>query len=248
MIRILGPLTSRLDQTESFTPFLPFAKLAKKEVKMGGIILGSEYFQFPNVIPYVRADDVDTPRVVAVLKAAQPGDLLLIKTPGFGFELGRRLTRNLYDHIAVVLDDEKTMNIVNPRAVILPIMAFAKPERKPIILRPKWKNPEQREMFVEEMKVFDRGPYNLKKTLIGITTSVLYVWLGLRIPIKKLEGPAPRWICTEAILTSIMRAYPDFQRINSIKLDYHSLGFATTNDFFRICKSCPDLLEVVILS
>ncbi len=215
---------------------------------MGSIILGSEYFQFTNVIPYVRAGDVETSRVVALLEAAQPGDLLLIKTPGFGFELGRRLTRNLYDHIAVVLDDGMTMNIVNPYAVILPIMAFAKPERKPLILRPKWKNPKQREMFVEEMKEFDRGPYNLKKTLIGIITSVLYVRLGIRIPIKKLESPAPRWICTEAILTSIMRAHPDFQRINSIKLDYHSLGFATTNDFFRIGKSCPDLLEVVILS
>jgi hypothetical protein len=222
--------------------------LVKKEIKMGSIILGSEYFQFPDIIPYVHAGDIETSRVIATLKAAQPGDLLLIKTPGIGFELGRRLTRNLYDHIAVVLEDGKTMNIVNPRAVILPVMAFAKPERKPLVLRPKWKNPEQRQRFVEEMKAFDRGPYNLKKTLIGITTSVLYAWLGLRIPIKKLESPAPRWICTEAILTSIMRAYPDFQRINHIKLDYNSLGFATTNDFFRICKSCPDLLEVMIVS
>ena len=213
---------------------------------MGSVILGSEYFSFPDVIPYVHAHDIETARIVATLKAAQPGDLLLIKTPGFGFELGRRVTRSLYDHIAVVLDDAKTMNIVNPRAVILPIMAFAKPERKPLVLRPKWKKPEQRQRFVEEMKVFDRGPYNLKKTLIGIITSALYAWLGLRIPIKKLENPAPRWICTEAILMNIMKAYPDFQRIKHLKLDYNSIGFATTSDFFRICKSCPDLVEMII--
>lgn len=212
---------------------------------MGSIIIGSEYFNFPDAGSYAGSNDVEAARAAATLEAAQPGDLLLIKTPGIGFELGRRVTRNIYDHIAVVLDSGKTMNIVNPRAVTLPIMAFAKRERKPLILRPKWKTPEQRDSFVEEMKAFDRGPYNLKKTLIGVITSTLYAWLGLRIPMKKPQADAQRWICTEAILTSIMKVYPDFEKITRMNLDYNSIGFATTNDFFRICKHCPELLEAI---
>lgn len=212
---------------------------------MGSVIIGREYFHFPDIRSYADSCDAETSRVVALLKAARPGDLLLIKTPGTGFELGRRVTRNLYDHIAVVLDDGKTMNIINPRARILPITAFAKPEKKLLILRPKWNSLEQRDLFVKEMKAFDRSPYDLRKTLIGIATSILYVRLGIRIPMGKPTSRQQRWICTEAILTSIVKAYPDFERINRIRLDYHSIGFATTNDFLRICKYCPEILEAV---
>lgn len=212
---------------------------------MGSIILGSEYFHFPHLGSYDDSCDAEASRVVAALKAAQPGDLLLVRTPGIGFELGRRAARNPYDHIAVVLDNEKTLNIVTPKAIILPITVFARPEKKPLILRPKWKSPEQRDLFVEEMKGFDRCPYDLRKTLIGIVTSVLYARLGLRVPMKKPTGNEQRWICTEAILSSIMRAYPDFERINRLELDYNRIGFATTNDFFRICRHCPEILEAV---
>jgi len=37
----------------------------------------------------------------------------------------------------------------------------------------------------------------------------------------------------------------DFYVIKDIKLDYHSIGFATTNDFLRISKHFPGLLQVL---
>lgn len=43
----------------------------------------------------------------------------------------------------------------------------------------------------------------------------------------------------------LQKAFPDFEAINHIMLDYHRLGFATTNDFLRMSEHFPHLLRVV---
>jgi hypothetical protein len=180
-----------------------------------------------------------------VLDDVQPGDLLLVKTPGLLYSVGRRLTRNIYDHIAVVMEDGDTLNIVQPRAVVLPVRFFSRAERRPLVLRPQWTDPAQSERFVREMKKFGSGRYNLRKTLIGIATSALYGWLAIRLPMRKPGDSATKWICTEAILSSLERALPGFDATSQDKLDCNAIGFATTNDFLRIARDHPDLLRVL---
>jgi hypothetical protein len=88
------------------------------------------------------------------------------------------------------------------------------------------------------------GIYNLNRTLLGVLLVFLSTWFGIRIRMKKLGNSASKWICTEAIIISLFKTFPDFEAINGIKLDYHVLGFATTNDFLRISKEFPDLFRV----
>jgi len=214
-----------------------------KGVKMGYWLPGKEYRAPPDICSgdYKQRSDAD---VLATLGRAQPGDLILAKTRGAGFALGRVLTRNRYDHIAVVLHDSETLNIVMPKTIKLPLSTFGKPGNAPLIMRPNWKAQEQRDSFIAEMEGFVGGHYNLKRTLLGILVIVLSTWLGIRIRIKKLKPQTAKWICTEAIIVSLLKTFPVFKAIEGIKLDYNTLGFGTTNDFLRISCSLPHLMKI----
>ena len=182
---------------------------------------------------------------MTILERAQPGDLVLVRTRRVGFAFGRRLTRNRYDHIAVVLHNNETLNIVMPKTVKLPLSTFGKPGNTPLILRPNWNTTEQRDKFLMEMERFIGGTYDTKRALLGSLLTFLNTWVGIRIKINKLTDSASKWICTEAIIISLLKISPDFEVLDRIKLDYHTLGFATTNDFLRISREYPKLLEVI---
>lgn len=84
----------------------------------------------------------------------------------------------------------------------------------------------------------------MRRTLLGVSLTTLYTWTGIRMQMGKLGESAPRWICTEAIIVSLLKALPEFEAVNRMELDYHTLGFATTNDFLRIAKRFPDILAI----
>ena len=209
---------------------------------MGNVILGKEYF--PKKERY-SIDNINYKINVSRINKLQPGDLLIVKTPGIFYRIGRKLTKNSYDHIAVVLYNNETLNIVLPKAVIRPTIIFTKPNRIPLIMRPKWKNSIQRRIFIEEMEKFKSISYNIRKTIIGVMFSALYSQLGIRLKMKKLDKSSRKWICTEAILICLLKAYSEFKFIERMRLDYNAIGFATTNDFFRISEHFSGLLEVV---
>ncbi len=173
----------------------------------------------------------------------QPGDLLLIRTPGRIYSLGRKLTRNAYDHVAVVINEGKTLNIVPPRAVVVPVELMSHARRAPLILRPVWKTPQQACDFVAAMGQLEGVSYALRHTLAGITLVMLRTWFGISIRMKPLPEDTQRWTCTEAILLYLTRTIPGFREIQEIPLDYFSIGFATTNDLLRIAQNRPDLLR-----
>ena len=210
------------------------------EPGMGYVLLGREYRELPET----ESCSKDPAGASAVLEMARPGDLLLVKTTGRGYALGRSITRNSYDHIAVVLPDNETLNIIFPRAVILPLSAFRKPQNAPLILRPQWESTEQRDTFIREMQGFVDARYDLTKTFTGIFLTCLCTWLGIRVAMRKRREPPSKWICTEAILASLFKASREFEAIKGMKLDYTILGFATTNDFLRISARFPNLLAI----
>ena len=208
---------------------------------MGYLLWGSEYCDLPNIRSQSGKNSVTS---LTVLKLAQPGDLILIKTPGTGFAFGRRITRNHYDHVAVVMHNNETLNIVMPKTIKLPLSVFNKPENAPLILRPNWTTQEQRDEFIKEMQGYLGKTYDVTKTLLGIFLTCLSTWAGIRIRMKKSKDSASKWICTEAILLSLFKTFPDFRVITKMKLGYNILGFATTNDFLRICKRFSNLLRI----
>lgn len=175
----------------------------------------------------------------------QPGDLILVKTPGIGFAIARRLVRSDYDHVAVVMHNDNTLNIVMPRAVMLPLSVVSKPQNAPLVLRLNWHTIEQREQFIAEMQRYAGVAYDTRKTLIGIILVFLRAWLRVKFRLEMRDASTRKAICTEAILLSMMKALPDLEVIDGMELDYYLLGFGTTNDFMRIAKQFPNLLAVV---
>lgn len=173
------------------------------------------------------------------------GDLILVRTSGLAYSLGRRLSRNSYDHVAVVVRAGQTLNIVHPSAVLVPIEHIVKPNRSPLILRPGWDTPSQAIAFVQAMEELRECSYDLRRALKGVVLVMLRTWLGIRLTMSPLRENADRWICTEAILINLQNALPGFREINRLPLDYSDLGFATTNDLLRIASARPDLLRIV---
>lgn len=182
---------------------------------------------------------------MALVQHAQPGDLILIRTPGVRFAIARWLARSSYDHIAVVMYDDQTLNIIMPRAIMLRLSSIGKPRNAPIVLRTNWHSAEQREEFIAEMQRLLGAAYDARKALLGIVSTFLRAWLRLRLRLIRQRMSSNKYICTEAILVSLVKTHPGFSAIDGMELDYHALGFATTNDFLRIAEGLPDLLQVV---
>jgi hypothetical protein len=181
--------------------------------------------------------------VPSVLEKLEPGDLILVQTPGWSFSLGRKLTQNPYDHVAIVVDQGQTLNIVNPRAVDVPTEHITEPHRAPLVLRPVWDSPEQVPLFIENINTFRDIAYDFQHAVMGICLVTMREWLGLSLRLKPLRNGTRKCICTEAIILSLIKSLPSFEEITEMALDYVALGFATTNDLLRIARNRPDLLR-----
>jgi hypothetical protein len=179
----------------------------------------------------------------SIVERLEPGDLILVQTQGWSFSLGRKLTQNPYDHVAVVIDHGQTLNIVKPKAVIVPVEHITESDRASLVLRPAWGSQEQAPLFIECMNKFRDTSYDLQHAVMGICLVTLREWLGLSLRIRPLRNGGRKCICTEAIIVSLIESLPGFEEIKEIPLDYVALGYATTNDLLRIARSRPDLLR-----
>lgn len=66
----------------------------------------------------------------------KPGDLILIKTPNRLYELMRKIYNTPYDHIVVVVDQERCLHISYPRAKLVPSYLFTHSVGEPLVIRP----------------------------------------------------------------------------------------------------------------
>jgi hypothetical protein len=201
---------------------------------VGSVIEGAEYYRFPEARARIGGAGKDYAALLE--ERVRPGDLIFVRTRGIVFSLGRKATRNDYDHVAVVTDSGGTLNIVNPRAVTLPVSYFARSASAPLVMRPQWRDEGRVRLFLDHVGRYGDCEYNLRKTILGT---------GVRVGMKKPTDSYEKWICTEAIIAGLVSAQPEFGAIQCMKLDYNRLGFATTNDFFRIARARPDLLRIV---
>lgn len=177
----------------------------------------------------------------------EPGDLILVRSHGLVYAVGRRATGNRYDHVAVVMRDGRTLNIDKPSARLLPLDRLLRPSLRPRVLRPAFAGAEERDRFVIEIEQRLGAPYDVRRTL----------WLLQRLLERRLHGRArplpplgldrPRWICTDAVLLALDRHVRGFAGLRAMPLDWISLGSGTTNDLLTIAARRPDLLAEVAL-
>ncbi len=174
-----------------------------------------------------------------------PGDILLTQTSGFAFSLWRRLSCTMYDHSAVVLENNDTLNIVYPITKKLPASHFFRFGKTLFVLRPMWRSKKQCTDFIHSMERLEGTPYNSLRSIFNILNMVVYYRFGFRIPLRVPEITNKRWVCTDGILIHLQNIVPEFSKINELDLDLYRFGFTSPNDFIRIAYYHPDLLKKI---
>ncbi len=174
-----------------------------------------------------------------------PGDILLTQTYGFFYSLWRRLSCTMYDHTAVVLEHNETLNVVHPIAIKLPVSHFFRSDKFPIALRPVWRHQKQLEEFLHSMHLLEGTRYNSFRGFFNISNMMTYYRLGLKMPLKVPEMTSKKWVCTDAILMYLHKIIPEFSDIDGLDLDLFRLGFTSPNDFLRIAYYRPYLLKKI---
>ena len=172
-----------------------------------------------------------------------PGDILLTQTYGFFYALWRRLSCTTYDHAAVVIEDNQTLNVVYPVAVKMPADHFFRSGKSPVVLRPVWRSEQQLGDFLDSFKRLEGTRYNSFRGFINISNAMIYNRLGLKIPLRVPALTDRRWVCTDAIILHLQKSIPEFSEIKKLDLDLFRFGFTTLNDFLRIAYTMPDLLK-----
>ena len=54
----------------------------------------------------------------------RPGDIILVKTPNVFYDAMRKLYATEYDHVIVVVDQERCLHITYPKAKLAPLLPF----------------------------------------------------------------------------------------------------------------------------
>lgn len=174
----------------------------------------------------------------------EPGDLILVKSRGWLFALGRRIGGNPYDHIGVVVDRGQTLNIDKPRSRLLPVERLLRESHRPLVLRPVWPSPAARDAFVAWLTQLAGREYDVRRTLRLIASLLVQRVAHRAWPLAPPTPDQPRWICTDAVLLGLER-YAASPALAEPELDWTTLHCGTTNDFLRLAEAHPELLQRV---
>ncbi len=180
-----------------------------------------------------------------VYNKLEPGDIILIQTSGFLYSFWRRLSCSAYDHVAVVLENKETFNILYPVAKKLPASYFFRHGKTPLVLRPSWQNQRQKTDLIQAMEKLEGMHYNSLRGIIGVINMIIYTKLRIKIPMKTPVMSSKTWVCTDATILFLERAVNGFSEIRTLNLDLFKLGYASTNDFIRIACHRPELLKKI---
>ncbi len=188
------------------------------------------------------AVEADKEQTAQLYEKLVPGDILMTRTYGFFYDLWRKLSCTPYDHTAVVMENNETMNIVYPVAIRLPASHFFERDKMPAVMRPVWRSGKQLSDFLDGFRQLEGRRYNSFRGFFNVSNMMLYYQLGLKIPLKVPEMKAKRWVCTDAILMYLISAIPEFDAVRKLDLDVFRFGFTSPSDFLRIAHYMPDLL------
>ncbi len=178
-------------------------------------------------------------------KDVQPGDLVLIKTPGLPYKVGRFLMGTTYDHISVVVRNGLTANVVWPQNIYFPAKQLLAPKRKPFVIRPIWENATEQNQFVDWMESLMGQSYNTRRARHLILRLILNKFLAVIHPMKRLEANKEQCLCTDAVFHGLMLSIDSFKPLESYALDWTYLQCASTNDFLALCNLIPHKFQII---
>ena len=202
------------------------------------------------ISPYSLANEpgvnVDSPKEEIEL---EPGDIILVRTPGFFYEGFRLISSFDYDHVLVALTrPDHSLHVSPPLARRIQSSKLLVQIRQPLVLRPKLSQ-EERFRFALECESLVGKDYDLFR-MYGILARWLaekQFHIGRFLP--KLSTPQMNnraWLCTDAVLMCLFRASPKIRKIcegKSAELDFFRTGGASIHDFLKLKEM--HLLEVI---
>ena len=173
------------------------------------------------------------------------GDLVLVKTPGFVYKLGRFLMGTPYDHISVVTCDRYTANVVWPKNTYSPIDRLLTPTREPLAIRPCWRSEAEIETFLVWMNSLMGKRYNYPWVWAHFLRMLMRNHLGVSYQMRKLDVSQDLSVCTEAVLHGLVTGMSGFDPNRHSRSDWKVLQCASTNDYLSLPSVMPELFKVV---
>ena len=195
------------------------------------------HFLAPASLSLVPGEEVNAPRELSEL---EPGDIVLLRTPGVVYQSFRQVSNYSYDHVVVALSrPDHCLHISPPKARRVRTNQLLIEERDPLVLRPQIAEKE-RHAFIARCESLLGTDYNLTR-LYGTlfrTIAEKQFKVGRFLP----RAPTPKasdqaWLCTDAVLICLLESSIDIQR-ESAKfnppLDFVRTGSASMDDILRL--------------
>jgi len=200
----------------------------------------------------------------------QPGDLIIVRTPGTFYRFFRGLAGHKFDHLAIVMENGMFLHVGPPTIRLLPVELLLQENRQPRVFRPKLTD-AQRQKLLTSLSTLVGHPYDTIRVYSFIFRLAIFKYLGMLKPFRSdsmdltagKEGSASgdfsggvthysdqleSYICTDAILTRILNVSKDFQQAaRKLKLDYSTLKSWSINDVTQLNRDRPNLLTQIAL-
>ena len=150
----------------------------------------------------------------------EPGDLILVRSTDAIFAVARWLAGNAYDHVAVVVDGGRTVNVDKPMTRSLPVERLLRRRLHPVVLRPAFRDAHRRAAFVRWIESLTARRYDTRRTLRLFGRMLLRRVVRWAPPMEPPRPEQDRWICTDAVLVGLEAHAPSFAEIRSLPLDW----------------------------
>jgi hypothetical protein len=195
--------------------------------------------------PFYRSGE--SRRLRPRLEALQPGDIVLVRTPGNFYRLIRNTTLSDYDHLAVVMTSTEFLHIGPPTVRLLPTSIIMAEQRCAVAFRPEMTDAERKELLATLHCAVGQA-YDTGRTyrLIARCHYFLATSTWTKMPLASNS----KHICTDSIIRPILACCPRLATaVNrvALALDEPLLGSFTLNDVVRLQELLPGLLPEVKL-
>jgi hypothetical protein len=200
-------------------------------------------------------------QLCALKSAVKPGDLIIVRTPGYFYTVFRGLAGHSFDHLAIVLNNHEFLHVGPPLIRLLPIELLLQPNRNPIVLRPKLTPEELQDLLGKLQPLVGKSYDNVKVYSFVAKLAVQKFITGKNERLKQKLAQynsqnssdsldVHSFICTDAILNRLLSVSGEFRRSArsiSAELDYSFLKSWSINDVYNLALLRPQLLELVHL-
>ena len=162
-------------------------------------------------------------RLSARSSAVQPGDLILVRTPGSVYALFRRVSGHVYDHLAVVMEGGQVLHVGPPTIRLLPVALLLQPSRHPVVYRPQL-SAAQRAELIASLQALIGSQYDAVKVFrfiaqLASRQSTQQRRSRAALPpadlasLSSITSPSSSLICTDAILNRLLAVSPAFRQL-----------------------------------